>query len=852
MLGSSGGLGFGFAFTLEDRFTNTARQIEGSFARLGDRVSMHTSGIANNMSHMATGMAMMRIGSLVARPMLDAVKNASDLNESMTKLEAVFGQNKRAVLDFTNNSAAGLGLSNRAALEATGIYGNLFTSLGMDKSQAASYSVTLTKLAADLASFNNTDIKDALNALKSGMVGNTMPLKRYGIAFDKFLLKKKAMEMGLIDSTKVQLSSFPLKKMQATFALIMEQSKNAQGDFMRTGHFYANMTRKIKAAADNLKTDIGQISLNSVTFLASGLEKVLTLLRVLINTPIGQFFLNVAIVASVLLTVLGAFIVVVSMSRLAMYQLAFAFGETTRVMIWQQLAAGNLRNAYVLMKTSLLQSLTAMRLTWLSMFLGNIAAGNLAVAFGMLTSKIRTTFAALWANPFMKYALIFGAIALAISKATSEFEKMEYKASGLKGTFQTLGGFIQVMKEAFNSWDAKAGTFSVLETTAQKLENLGILKQAIALGTWVVRFYEFGKGVLSVFGTIGNAISEIIDFAGNAINVALAWISEKLGVHIGKWLGITDNASSKTAKWFKLGYAAGMVFIGMIGMMTIAWISSGIAAFSAMLPVLGVIGAIVLAGTILYLTYNYISDAWESMMSKLGITKGTKWFKDMSMFGKALIVVLGLMAVAWYYVAAAELAAFLIPLAIVAAVIATIMILYVLLTRGGEIWTWFKQKAVAAWDYIATGVSNAWNRLKNWVGGMATMGKQMVSNMWEGAKSMMGAFIDWIIKQLLSIPILGDALRATFVAGNAIGNAVFGDNTPQAAEPIPAYSANNVGMQVGSYRGSLAANSAVAAQNTNPNLWKSNITMNNHLHLDGEKIATSVNNYNEFNESRGE
>ena len=240
------------------------------------------------------------------------------------------------------------------------------------------------------------------------------------------------------------------------------------------------------------------------------------------------------------------------------------------------------------------------------------------------------------------------------------------------------------------------------------------------------------------------------------------------------------------------------------------------------------------------------------MMSKLGITKGTKWFKDMSMFGKALIVVLGLMAVAWYYVAAAELAAFLIPLAIAAAVIATIMILYVLLTRGGEIWTWFKQKAVAAWDYIATGVSNAWNRLKNWVGGMATMGKQMVSNMWEGAKSMMGAFIDWIIKELLSIPILGDALRATFVAGNAIGNAVFGDNTPQAAEPIPAYSANNVGMQVGSYRGSLAANSAVAAQNTNPNLWKSNITMNNHLHLDGEKIATSVNNYNEFNESRGE
>lgn len=173
-----------------------------------------------------------------------SVLAASNLNESMSKVQVVFGDSVKAVEDFASTSAKNLGMSKQAALEASGTFGNLFTTMGMGKEPAAEMSTGLVKLAADLASFNNMDPQEVLEKLRSGLVGEVEPLRSLGVNLTVAAVQAKAMEMGLADAGgQVNQSAM----IQARYALILEQTTTAQGDFARTADGMANKTRTAKA-----------------------------------------------------------------------------------------------------------------------------------------------------------------------------------------------------------------------------------------------------------------------------------------------------------------------------------------------------------------------------------------------------------------------------------------------------------------------------------------------------------------------------------------------------------------------------------------------------------------------------
>ncbi len=184
-----------------------------------------------------------------------SVKAASDLNEAMNKVEVVFGDAAGEVKAFGRTSARSVGLSARAALEAAGTFGNLFTTIGMGKKPAADMSISLVKLAADLASFNNLNPEDVLEKLRSGLVGEVEPLRTLGINLNQTAVQAKAMEMGLADANG-QVSQAAL--IQARYALILEQTRNAQGDFSRTSSALANSTRIMRAEFEDARAKLGQ------------------------------------------------------------------------------------------------------------------------------------------------------------------------------------------------------------------------------------------------------------------------------------------------------------------------------------------------------------------------------------------------------------------------------------------------------------------------------------------------------------------------------------------------------------------------------------------------------------------
>ena len=190
-----------------------------------------------------------------------AVGAASDLEESLSKVNAVFKQNSDAVKLWSENSVQGFGLSQQAALEAAGTFGNLFTAFGVATDDAAKMSQALTELAADLASFNNTSIDQAINALRAGLSGETEPLKRFGVALNQAAIEAEALALGLISSGEELTQA---AKTQAIYSLVMKQTANAQGDFLRTQDGLANSTRTLNAAFEDAKATIGKGLLDAI------------------------------------------------------------------------------------------------------------------------------------------------------------------------------------------------------------------------------------------------------------------------------------------------------------------------------------------------------------------------------------------------------------------------------------------------------------------------------------------------------------------------------------------------------------------------------------------------------------
>lgn len=211
------------------------------------------------------------LGSAIAgasRYLSNAINDASNLEEAQTKVNVVFGEGSAEIDEWASNAADAFGQSKRSALEAVGTYGNLFQAFGIGREQATSMSKSLVELAADLASFNNTSVEDALLALRSGLSGETEPLKRYGVAINDARLRTELAEQGVRNLGATLTAE---QKAVGAYALIMKDSALAQGDFARTSGGLANQQRILAAKLEDVSAEMGErllpVTIDFITFL---------------------------------------------------------------------------------------------------------------------------------------------------------------------------------------------------------------------------------------------------------------------------------------------------------------------------------------------------------------------------------------------------------------------------------------------------------------------------------------------------------------------------------------------------------------------------------------------------------
>jgi hypothetical protein len=217
-------------------------------------------------------------GAMAIKIGVDAVKAASDLGETISKVNVLFGKSAKDIEKFADGAAASLGQTKQQALDAAATFATFGKSAGLSGENLSKFSIDFVKLSSDLASFNNTSPEQAINAIGSALRGEAEPLRAYGVLLDDASLRQAALELGIISTTKNALT--PQQKVLAAQALIYKQTSAAQGDFERTSDGLANKTRILTAQLENAKTTIGQALLPVVLQLANFFsEKVIPIVQ---------------------------------------------------------------------------------------------------------------------------------------------------------------------------------------------------------------------------------------------------------------------------------------------------------------------------------------------------------------------------------------------------------------------------------------------------------------------------------------------------------------------------------------------------------------------------------------------
>lgn len=196
----------------------------------------------------------------------------SDLDEVQNVVDVTFGSMSGIIDDFANNAATQFGLSQLQAKQFTSTLGAMYKSMGFTEKSAAGMSMEMTKLAADMASFYNLDAETAFQKIRSGISGETEPLKQLGINLSEANLEEFRLAQGIETAySKMDQQSKALLR----YNYLLSVTSDAQGDFARTSGSWANQVKVLKLQFDSIKADLGQGFIAIFTPVLQVINKVL-------------------------------------------------------------------------------------------------------------------------------------------------------------------------------------------------------------------------------------------------------------------------------------------------------------------------------------------------------------------------------------------------------------------------------------------------------------------------------------------------------------------------------------------------------------------------------------------------
>ena len=259
-----------------DEFEKEAKKTGGQFE---DTVEDTMNGAESTVSTTAAKIAKAIGSAFVVKQVIEfgkaAIGVASDLNEVQNVVDTTFGDGSVKIDEWAKNAAEAFGESELQAKQFTSTLGAMFKSMGVGQADMEEMSMSLAGLAGDMASFYNLDPTEAFEKLRSGISGETEPLKQLGINMSVVNLEAFAMSEGI---TKSYQEMTQAEQATLRYQYIMSATADAQGDFANTSDSLANQQRILQLEIQTLAAEIGNdlmpIAQGAIEIARNGVEWV--------------------------------------------------------------------------------------------------------------------------------------------------------------------------------------------------------------------------------------------------------------------------------------------------------------------------------------------------------------------------------------------------------------------------------------------------------------------------------------------------------------------------------------------------------------------------------------------------
>lgn len=186
---------------------------------------------------------------------VDSIQNARRLGAQTNQLKVVFGENKDQIEAWGKSAKDTMRMSQREAQGAAVQFATFGKAAGLSGQNLTAFSMTTTKLAADLASFQGIPVEEAILAMGSAFAGETETMRKYGVLLDENTLKETAYANGLAAKGS-QLTQ--QQKVAAIYLSVMKQLDYTHGDVERSNGKFGASIKTLQARFEEVSASIGQ------------------------------------------------------------------------------------------------------------------------------------------------------------------------------------------------------------------------------------------------------------------------------------------------------------------------------------------------------------------------------------------------------------------------------------------------------------------------------------------------------------------------------------------------------------------------------------------------------------------
>ena len=212
------------------KFYEVTRKMNNQFSNIAKDANRASAGItkmSGTINQLAGATGIYAISNALAK----SIQSAMDMIETVNLFSVSMGNATDQAQGFVQAISTATGFDQTNMQSAIGNFTLLARSMGMTTDKASILGEQTYQLGTDLSSLFNIPINQVMQDLRSGLIGQTETVYKYGVDLTEASLAQEAMNQGIDKSVRNMSQG---EKMALRYSLMIKQTALAHGDLART------------------------------------------------------------------------------------------------------------------------------------------------------------------------------------------------------------------------------------------------------------------------------------------------------------------------------------------------------------------------------------------------------------------------------------------------------------------------------------------------------------------------------------------------------------------------------------------------------------------------------------------